>query len=105
MRRKIGALQSQRSLRLLFIRNAARAVAFSPDAQQEYLYLADAGNGRVHIFERKSLEEVGNFGRIGHYAGEFVFLHNVAVDSNGNVYTSEVGGGRRVQKFLCSPAQ
>jgi hypothetical protein len=36
---------------------------------------------------------VGRFGRIGRYAGQFVFLHNVAVDSWGNVYTSEVGGG------------
>jgi len=44
-------------------------------------------------------QEVGRFGRIGRYAGQFVFLHNVAVDSRGNVYTSEVGGGRRVQKF------
>jgi DNA-binding beta-propeller fold protein YncE len=78
------------------------SVAFSPDPQQEYLYLADAGNGRVHIYDRKSLAEVGGFGRVGHYAGEFVFLHNVAVDSKGNIYTSEVGGGRRVQKFLRS---
>jgi DNA-binding beta-propeller fold protein YncE len=78
------------------------AVAFSPDAPQEYLYLADAGNGHVHIYDRKTLEEVGNFGRIGRYAGEFVFLHNVAVDSKGNVYTAEVGTGRRVQKFLRS---
>jgi DNA-binding beta-propeller fold protein YncE len=76
------------------------SVAFSPDPRQEYLYLADAGNGRVHIFDRQTLEEVGNFGRIGHYAGEFVFLHNVAVDSKGDLYTAEVGGGRRVQKFL-----
>jgi DNA-binding beta-propeller fold protein YncE len=75
------------------------SVAFSPDPQQEYLYLADAGNGRIHIFERRTLDEVGNFGRIGHYAGEFVFLHNVAVDSKGDLYTAEVGGGRRVQKF------
>ena len=76
------------------------SVAFSPDAAQQYLYLADAGNGKVHIYDRKSLEEVGSFGRIGHYAGEFVFLHNVSVDSKGNVYTAEVGTGRRVQKFL-----
>jgi DNA-binding beta-propeller fold protein YncE len=78
------------------------SVAFSPDPGQEYLYLADAGNGRVHIFDRRTLEEVGNFGRIGHYAGEFVFLHNLAVDSKGDLYTAEVGGGRRVQKFLRS---
>ena len=76
------------------------SVAFSPDPQQEFLFLADAGNGKVHIYDRKTLDEVGSFGRIGHYAGEFVFLHNVAVDSRGNVYTAEVGNGRRVQKFL-----
>jgi hypothetical protein len=76
------------------------SVAFSPDAAQESLYLADAGNGRVHIYDRQTLQEVGTFGRIGRYAGEFVFLHNVATDSQGNVYTAEVGTGRRVQKFL-----
>jgi hypothetical protein len=78
------------------------SVAFSPDAAQQYLYLADAGNGRVHIYDRKTLEEVGKIGRIGRYAGEFIFLHNVAVDSKGNLYTAEVGNGRRVQKFLLS---
>ena len=78
------------------------SVAFSPDPQQDWLYLADAGNGRIHIFDRKTLAEVGAFGRIGHYAGEFVFLHNVATDSAGNVYTAEVGNGKRVQKFVKS---
>ena len=72
------------------------SVAFSPDREQQFLYLADAGNGRVHIFDRRTLEELGGFGRIGHYAGQFVFLHNLAVDSRGNVYTAEVGTGRRV---------
>jgi len=76
------------------------SIAFSPDPQQQHLYLADAGNGRVHIYDRKTLNEVGGFGRVGHYAGEFVFLHVVATDSKGDVYTAEVGGGRRVQKFV-----
>jgi DNA-binding beta-propeller fold protein YncE len=76
------------------------SIAFSPDPRQEHLYLADAGNGRVHIYDRATLNEVGGFGRVGHYAGEFVFLHVVATDSKGDVYTAEVGGGRRVQKFL-----
>ncbi|HZT77308.1 MAG TPA: hypothetical protein VFA27_11660 [Vicinamibacterales bacterium] len=78
------------------------SVAFSPDPQQEFMFLADAGNGRIHILDRKTLDEVGAFGRIGHYAGEFVFLHNVATDSKGNVYTAEVGNGKRVQKFVKS---
>ena len=59
-----------------------------------------SGNGKIHIYDRQTLTEVGKFGRIGRYAGEFIFLHNVAVDSKGNVYTTEVGNGRRVQKFL-----
>jgi DNA-binding beta-propeller fold protein YncE len=78
----------------------AFSIAFSPDPQQQFLYLADAGNGLVHVLDRGSLNEVGRFGRIGRYAGQFVFLHNVATDSQGNVYTSEVGNGHRVQKFV-----
>jgi DNA-binding beta-propeller fold protein YncE len=76
------------------------ATAFSPDPQQTWLYLTDAGNGKVHIYERRTLEEVGSFGRIGRYAGEFIFMHNLATDSEGNVFVAEVGNGRRVQKFL-----
>jgi DNA-binding beta-propeller fold protein YncE len=87
----------ERPTRLL---GTAFSVAFSEDAEQQYLYVADAGNGHIHILDRETLEPVSHFGRIGRYAGQFVFLHNVAVDSQGNVYTSEVGGGRRVQKFL-----
>jgi len=87
----------ERETRLL---GTAFSVAFSPDPEQRHLYVADAGNGRIHILDRESLDIRSHFGRIGRYAGEFVFLHNVAVDSRGNIYTSEVGGGRRVQKFL-----
>ena len=87
----------ERTTRLL---GTAFSVAFSEDAAQRYLYVADAGNGRIHILDRQTLEPVSEVGRIGRYAGQFVFLHNVAVDSQGNVYTSEVGGGRRVQKFI-----
>lgn len=76
------------------------SVAFSPDPAQRWLYEADAGNGKVHIYDRKSMAEVGSFGRIGHYAGEFVFMHNLATDSKGNIYVAEVGTGHRVQKFL-----
>jgi sugar lactone lactonase YvrE len=87
----------ERPTRLL---GTAFSVAFSPDANEQHLYVADAGNGLIHVFDRQTLEERTSFGRIGRYAGQFVFLHNVAVDSRGNVYTAEVGGGRRVQKFL-----
>ena len=43
------------------------------------------------------------FGRPGHMAGDFTFLHMMAIDSKGNLYAGETIGGRRVQKFInCS---
>jgi DNA-binding beta-propeller fold protein YncE len=87
----------ERSTRLL---GTAFSIAFSADPEQKYMFVADAGNGRVHVIDRQTLTAVTSFGRIGRYAGQFVFLHNVAVDSRGNLYTAEVGTGRRVQKFL-----
>ena len=48
----------------------------------------------------RDADETGSIGRIGRYAGQFIFLHALAVDSQGNLYTAEVGTGRRVQKFV-----
>jgi DNA-binding beta-propeller fold protein YncE len=87
----------ERPTRLL---GTAFSVAFSEDPAQRFLLVADGGNGKVHVLDRGTLEQVTEFGRIGRYAGQFVFLHNVAVDSRGDVYTAEVGTGRRVQKFV-----
>jgi hypothetical protein len=39
------------------------------------------------------------FGTPGLQAGQFTFLHSVAKDSKGNLYTGETINGRRVQKF------
>jgi hypothetical protein len=35
----------------------------------------------------------------GRRAGQFPWVHNVAVDSKGNSHTGEVDNGKRVQKF------
>jgi sugar lactone lactonase YvrE len=32
-------------------------------------------------------------------AGEFSYVHTLALDSKGNLYTAETIGGRRVQRF------
>ena len=40
------------------------------------------------------------FGRNGRKAGEFHWVHNLAVDSKGNIFTTEVDTGKRAQKFL-----
>src|SRR2546429_4235558 len=40
---------------------------------------------------------LAGFGRPGHMAGEFTFLHMMAIDSKGNLYAGETIGGRRVR--------
>jgi hypothetical protein len=46
------------------------------------------------------LQELGQLGRHGRGAGEFHYLHQVSVDSKGNIYTGEVDTAKRIQKFL-----
>jgi hypothetical protein len=75
-------------------------VAFSRDPQQRFLYVADGRNQKVRIFDRASMTELTNFGKGGHYPGEWYSLHNIATDSKGNLYTVETYQGRRLQRFL-----
>ena len=78
---------------------SASGVALSPDAEQRWLFVPDGTNNVVWILDRASLEVVDYIGRQGKYAGQFYILHNLAVDSRGNLYTTEVNVGQRVQKF------
>jgi DNA-binding beta-propeller fold protein YncE len=74
-------------------------IAFSPDREQKFIYMVDGSNGEVRIVERATNEVLGRFGRVGRQAGEFVAVHNITVDLEGNIYTAEVADGERVQKF------
>jgi DNA-binding beta-propeller fold protein YncE len=73
-------------------------LAFSPDRDQRFLYVT-GGDQKIRILNRQSLELVGTVGRLGHYAGQFHHITDIAVDSQGNIYTGE-NEGRRVQKFV-----
>src|SRR2546429_9610399 len=75
-------------------------IAFSKDAQQKYIYLTDGENDRVHILDRDSLQVLTTFGEGGRQPGEFYGVHSIAVDSKGNIYTTETYRGQRVQRFL-----
>src|SRR5215510_8982108 len=75
-------------------------VAFSSDAQQRYLFVADGHNKKVHIFQRDTLMEVGAFGSGGRYPGQFLAVGSIATDAQGNVYAGEQHHGKRVQKFV-----
>jgi DNA-binding beta-propeller fold protein YncE len=78
---------------------SASGVTLSRDADQRWLFVPDGTNNVVWILERASLEVVDSFGRLGKNAGQFYRLHNVAIDSTGNLYTTEVNVGQRLQKF------
>jgi len=54
----------------------------------------------VWIVDRERGAIVSGFGGSGHMAGEFNLPHLIAVDSKGNVYVAESGGGRRIQRFV-----
>ena len=74
-------------------------IAFSRDAQQKYMYVADGMNMKIHILDRQTLEELTSFGDGGRQPGQFYAVHSVATDSKGNLYTVETYEGKRVQKF------
>jgi DNA-binding beta-propeller fold protein YncE len=75
-------------------------VDLSPDASQRHLYTADGENNQVWLLLRESGHVLGSFGRSGRSAGQFHWVHNMAVDSAGNIYTTEVDSGKRAQKFV-----
>jgi len=75
-------------------------IAFSRDAEQEFIYVADGANHKVHILDRESLEVLAEFGDGGRQPGLFFGTHSIVTDSLGNIYTTETYEGKRVQKFL-----
>jgi len=74
-------------------------IAFSRDAQQKYLYLADGKNERIYVMDRQSLEILTMFGDGGRQPGQFFAVHSIATDSKGNIFTTETYEGKRVQRF------
>jgi DNA-binding beta-propeller fold protein YncE len=75
-------------------------LTFSHDAKQKYLLVSDGENGVVWILNRNDGSVAGQFGRKGSYAGQFAVLQGIAMDSHGNVFTSEVNPNARIQKFV-----
>ena len=79
----------------------AASVAFSADPGQRFLYVASRSPGadlgattgkRCNRWTRSDGPAIA--------PGEFDVLHHMTTDSKGNLYTSEVEDGRRVQKFV-----
>jgi DNA-binding beta-propeller fold protein YncE len=78
---------------------SASGLAFSPDARQRYLYVADWGNSQMLVLDRATLTTVGRIGGKGSGPGEFIGPHLIATDSRGVLYVAEVQG-RRLQRLV-----
>jgi len=76
------------------------ALALSADKNQRFIYVAEGHLQRIRVLDRNTLEEIPNssFGHVGPYPGQFMGLHVITTDSNGNLYTGD-GRDGRVQKF------
>ena len=81
----------------------AASTAFSTDPEQRYLFVGNRSQAKVMILDRLTLEVLDEFGKWGSAPGDFGTLHHMAVDSEGNLYVTEVTPlepvNRRVQKF------
>ena len=75
-------------------------IAFSRDAGQKYLYMADGVNEKVYIIDRKEMKVISSFGDGGRQPGQFYGAHSIMTDSHGNIYTTETFEGKRLQKFV-----
>ncbi len=74
-------------------------LVLSEDAGQKFIFMADGANGQIVTLSRDSGDVLAQWGRHGRQPGQFKWVHNIAIDSKGNLYTAEVGFGRRAQKF------
>jgi DNA-binding beta-propeller fold protein YncE len=75
-------------------------IAFSNDAQQRYIFVADGHDKKIIVLDRTTLAELGTIGDGGRQPGRFLAVGSIAVDSRGTVYTGEQHHGKRVQKFV-----
>ena len=80
------------------------SIALSPDKDQRYVISADGENSFLRVVDRKSGATLGTIGRSGRNAGQFHWVHQIAMDSKANIYTGEVDTGKRIQKFVATSA-
>ena len=95
-----GATQGPGNTPPLGVIGSAWDLDFSRDPGQSIMFEADGGNEQVLLMNRFVGTILDAFGQPGRQAGQFTYLHTVAVDSKGNLYTGETINGRRIQKFV-----
>jgi hypothetical protein len=62
--------------------------------------MVDGTNNEMRVVRRSDGQILDSYGRFGHMAGQFYGVHNIAVDSHGHVFTTEVFEGKRIQRWV-----
>lgn len=75
-------------------------IAFSSDAAQQFVYVANGTEQTVHVLRRDTLAQVGTIGSGGRWPGTFFGVGSLGVTSQGHLITGENLQGKRVQKFV-----
>ena len=75
-------------------------IAFSNDAGQRFVYVADGSDQKIWVLRRDTLDVVSSVGAGGRWPGHFYGVGSIGVDSKGNLYTGETYEGKRLQKFI-----
>jgi hypothetical protein len=98
--RKDGTFVSEAFFeRNTLLNGSVSALVFSRDPEQRLIYMVDSVNNEIRIINRANAQTVAHVGRPGRFAGQFHVVHDIAIDSQGNLYTAEANTGQRVQKF------
>lgn len=80
-------------------------LVLSTDPDQRFVIMVDGSNNEMRIADRAEAKTLARVGRPGRQAGQFHVVHDITIDSAGNIYTTEVNTGQRIQKFeLIAPA-
>jgi hypothetical protein len=75
-------------------------LAFSRDKDQSYLLVADGEDNVIWTVQRSDGKVLGFTGHNGRNAGQFHWVHQIASDSAGTLYTGEVDTSKRIQRFV-----
>jgi len=78
-------------------------LAFSADKNQNFLFVADGEDNVIWMLRRDDGKILASTGHNGRNAGQFHWIHQIASDSAGNLYTGEVDTGKRIQRFVLAP--
>ena len=91
---------SGRTYTLPVMPGTAVSMSFSRDRAQSCLFIGDNTNQTIYILNRSTLQELARLGHAGRMTGDFHWLHQISLDSEGNLYSAEVDTGKRIQKFV-----